>query len=110
MISLQVYEGPLRLGDLNQEFEKWALVEVPDFEHIPDGMNIFNLESGLYAVFQYRGLNTDNRIFRYIFNKWLPQSGFELDERPHFEVLGEKYKNGSPDSEEEIWIPVRTKK
>jgi len=32
-----------------------------------------------------------------------------LDNRPHFEVLGEKYKNGDPESEEEIWIPVKEK-
>jgi len=32
-----------------------------------------------------------------------------LDDRPHFEVLGDKYKNADPDSEEEIWIPIRTK-
>ena len=26
-----------------------------------------------------------------------------------FEILGEKYKNGDPNSEEEIWIPVKLK-
>jgi len=110
MISLQVYYEPVRLGDLNQEFEKWALVDVSDFENVPNEMETFNLESGLYAVFHYKGLNTDNRIFIYIFSDWLPKSDYELDERPHFEILGEKYKNGDPNSEEEIWIPIRKKK
>ncbi len=110
MFSLQVYNDPLRLGDLKQEFEKWALVEVSNFENVPNGMETFNLESGLYAVFHYKGLNTDNRIFIYIFSDWLPKSGYELDKRPHFEILGEKYKNGDPNSEEEIWIPIRNKK
>jgi AraC family transcriptional regulator len=32
-----------------------------------------------------------------------------LDNRPHFEILGEKYKQGSTDAEEEIWIPVSLK-
>jgi AraC family transcriptional regulator len=32
-----------------------------------------------------------------------------LDDRPHFEILGDKYKNGDPDSEEEIWIPIKQK-
>lgn len=27
-----------------------------------------------------------------------------VDDRPHFEVLGGKYQNNSPNSEEEIWI------
>jgi AraC family transcriptional regulator len=43
----------------------------------------------------------------YIFNTWLPKSGYQLDRRPHFEILGEKYKNNNPDSEEEIWIPIQ---
>lgn len=110
LFSLQVYHEPVRLGDLNHEFEKWALVEVTDFESVPKEMETFELEPGLYAVFHYKGLNTDNRIFIYIFNDWLPGSDYELDDRPHFEVLGEKYKNGDPNSEEEIWIPIRNKK
>ncbi len=107
--SLQVYDEPVKLGDLKQEFQKWALVEVTAFENIPDEMETFELESGLYAVFHFKGLNTDNRIFIYIFSDWLPKSNFELDQRPHFEVLGEKYKNNDPNSEEEIWIPIKKK-
>jgi AraC family transcriptional regulator len=110
MFSLQVYSEPIMLGNLNQEFEKWALVEVTDFKNVPNEMETFELESGLYAVFHYKGLNTDNRIFIYIFSDWLPKSDYEIDERPHFELLGEKYKNGDPNSEEEIWIPIRNKK
>jgi len=90
-------------------FTKWALIEVVDFENIPNEMETFMLESGLYAVFHYKGLSTDNRIFQYIYGTWLPNSNYVLDNRPHFEILGEKYKNNDPDSEEEIWIPIRSK-
>ncbi|MGK2861531.1 MAG: GyrI-like domain-containing protein [Chitinophagaceae bacterium] len=48
-------------------------------------------------------------MFSYIFNTWLPPSGYDLDNRPHFEILGEKYKNDDPLSEEEIWIPIKQK-
>jgi AraC family transcriptional regulator len=109
MISMQVYNESLRIGDLKQEFEKWAVVEVSDFDKVPNKMETFVLESGLYAVFHYRGLNTDNRIFIHIFGNWLPNSDYLLDNRPHFEILGEKYKNGDPNSEEEIWIPIKEK-
>ena len=34
---------------------------------------------------------------------------YTLDDRPHFEILGEKYKNQDPDSEEELWIPIKPK-
>lgn len=107
--SVQVYREPLRMGDLCQEFEKWAAVEVADFTEIPAGMENFVLSGGLYAVFHYRGMPGDARIFVHIFTEWLPASGFVLDDRPHFEVLGEKYRNGAPDSEEEIWIPIKPK-
>ena len=110
LISMRVYNEPLKLGDLNQEFEKWAAMEVSDFENVPEKMDSYTLSGGLYAVFHYKGLSTDNSVFVYIFGTWLPNSDYLLDDRPHFEVLGDKYKNGDPDSEEEIWIPVKHKK
>ena len=72
-------------------------------------METFIMTGGLSAVFDYKGLNTDNAIFRYIFETWIPNSDYVLDNRPHFEVLGDKYRNNDPTSEEEIWIPVRLK-
>lgn len=106
--SLQIYpESYFKQFNPNAEFEKWAAVEVEDFEHIPEGMHSFILEPGLYAVFDYKGSSTDKSIFQYIYSKWIPESEYELDERPHFEVLGSKYKNNDPESEEEIWIPIR---
>lgn len=91
------------------QFEKWAAVEVSDFNTVPDQMETFVWAGGMYAVFAYKGSSTDTRIFQYIFTTWLPQSGYKLDNRPHVEMLGANYKNASPDSEEEIWIPVRLK-
>ena len=43
MISMQVYADALRLGDFTQEFEKWAAVEVSDFENIPNELESFVL-------------------------------------------------------------------
>lgn len=71
-------------------------------------MGIFIIPAGQYAVFHYKGSHNNGfDVFSYIFGEWLPASGYELDDRPHFELLGPKYKNGDPDSEEEIWIPIR---
>lgn len=110
LLSMQVYK-PSYFADFKptNEFEKWATVEVADFDNVPIEMETFVITSGLYAVFDYKGLSTDNSIFQYIFGTWLPHSEYLLDNRPHFEVLGEKYKNGDPASEEEIWIPIKTK-
>jgi AraC family transcriptional regulator len=110
LISMQIYK-PAYFTDFNpiNEFEKWAAVEVSDFYNVPIDMEPFTLIGGLYAVFDYKGLSTDNSIFQYIFGTWLPNSNYLMDNRPHFEVLGEKYKNADPNSEEEIWIPIRQK-
>ena len=106
-ISMQVYP-PMYFKQFhpNKEFEKWATVEVQDFKNIPEGMKSFIIKEGLYAVFQHKGSSTDNKVFEYIFSEWVPKSMFEIDDRPHFEVLGKKYRNDDKHSEEEIWIPV----
>jgi len=108
LLSLAVYK-PTHFNDRTSatEFERWAAVEVSDFDNVPDNMETFILSSGLYAVFNYIGLSSDTSVFHYILHTWLPDSNYILDHRPHFEVLGSKYKNNDPTSEEEIWIPVK---
>ncbi len=111
LFSMQVYPHPFdpSFSNLNTGFEKWAAVEVSDFGTIPEEMESFTLAGGLYAVFHYKGLSTDTKIFKYIFGTWLPASKYYIDNRPHFEILGENYKNNNPVSEEEIWIPIKPK-
>jgi AraC family transcriptional regulator len=91
-----------------KEFEKWAVTEVASFDDVPADMETFTLPSGLYAVFLHIGpASSGPQVFQYIFGTWLPRSEYTLDNRPHFEILGEKYKNDDSNSEEEIWIPVK---
>jgi AraC family transcriptional regulator len=111
-ISLQFYPFDLVKGDFKETtpFEKWAVVEVSDFDHVPAGLETLVISGGLYAVFLHQGLASDfAKTADFIFAHWLPQSAYALDQRPHFEVLGEKYKNNDPASEEEVWIPIRPK-
>lgn len=112
LYSLQVYDKEASFQGFkpSQVFTKYAVVEVGDFVLVPEGMETFVLEGGLYAVFFHQGLASDfPKTMQYIFLDWLPNTTYELDHRPHFEVLGEKYKNNDPRSEEEIWIPIRKK-
>lgn len=107
-ISMVIYdETYFTAFDPKNRFERWACVEVEKTEDLPNGLSEFELPGGMYAVFDYKGLSSDNRIFQYIFNEWLPKSKYQIDTRPHFELLGDKYKNNDPNSEEEIWIPVK---
>lgn len=112
LYSMQIYDKSLDFKDFNQntEFEKWAAIEVADFNTIPDKMGSYTLISGLYAVFVHKGPSNEfQKTFQFIFGQWLPSSEYNLDKRPHFEILGEKYKNNDPNSEEEVWIPIRQK-
>jgi AraC family transcriptional regulator len=86
-------------------FTKHALVK-PEYAGEMDlGWERFSLPGGLFAVFSHKG--PDSSIFQYIYTQWLPQSGYVLDNRPHFEKLPSGYIPGHPDSEEEIYIPIR---
>jgi AraC family transcriptional regulator len=111
LISVAVY-SPTHFKDFKttNEFERWASVEVDSFDYVPDGMETFILPEGTYAIFQYIGTSGNIAAFyQDIFSVWLPNSPYNLDDRPHVEVLGEKYKNNDPLSEEEIWIPIKEK-
>lgn len=92
-------------------FEKWAAIEVKNYDVIPDGMETITSPEGVYAVFVHRGpASAGPKTYQYIFGTWLPQSEYLVDERPHFAIMGEKYKHEDPDSEEELWIPIKLKK
>ncbi len=110
LYCLQVYDKNLNFKDFNPqtEFEKWAAIEVTNFTDIPDNMETYTLKGGLYAVFNHKGTpNSFPKTFQFIFNEWLPKSEYKLDNREHFDLMGEKYKNDDLESEEEIWVPIR---
>lgn len=86
-------------------FRKGAMIEVSEHNMIPEGMVAFTLVSGEYAVFSQKGKANDSSFIEAIFTKWLPVSKFELDDRPHFDILTENSKG----KEEEIWIPIKLK-
>lgn len=94
--------------DPNRIFEKWAAIPVTDFATVPDALETLIIPAGLYAVFYYWGRPSEaTATFRYIYSTWIPQSEYELDDRPHFALMGEGYKGEDPESEETFWIPIR---
>lgn len=113
LYSIQMYDDTSYFKNFNPqtEFTKLAMIEVSDFEIIPKDMETLIIPSGLYAVFIYKGLPRNFPAFaNYIFAEWLPNSNYELDNRPHFEVLGENYHPTDENSEEEVWIPMKLSK
>jgi AraC family transcriptional regulator len=111
LYSLEVFTpGHFNEFDPKEHFEKWAAVEVSDFSEIPAEMESLIIPPQLYAVFIHKGdQNEAYKTYHSIFVEWLPNSEYTIDDRPHFAIMGEKYKKNDPDSEEEIWIPIKTK-
>lgn len=108
--SVQVFDSEKYFDQFlpEAEFEKWAAVEVSDYNDIPGEMEALYIPDGLYAIFDYKGpANEAMPFFQYIFGTWLPSSDFTVDNRPHIALMGEKYRGNDPDSEEEIWVPVK---
>ena len=97
-----------RAFDPNRRFIKWAAVPVQSWEDMPGKFDKLVLPEGLYAVFRYRGTPADVAPFyRRILEEWLISSTYQLDNRPHLAVMGAAYKGNHPESEEDLWIPVR---
>jgi AraC family transcriptional regulator len=91
-------------------YTNWALKEVSSIESIPDGMKSFRLGAGLYAVFLHKGTPAEfATTAKFIFQTWLPDSGYRVENRPFFQVLTPAYKPGDPSSEEEMYIPIALK-
>jgi AraC family transcriptional regulator len=110
LISMQVFDASIPLENFTPDtlFENWAAVEVADFDNVPEGMETYTIQGGKYAVYMHKGdYKTYFETRKYIMGTWLPQEGYLLDDREYFEVLGENYKGNDPESEEEVWIPIK---
>ncbi|MFN7116228.1 MAG: GyrI-like domain-containing protein [Saprospiraceae bacterium] len=110
--SLQLYDAALSFTEFSSHtaFEKWAAVEVTQVVNLPEGMELLTVPAGTYAVFvHHEPAHTFPQTSQYIFGTWLPQSAYELDQRPHFEVMTPQYQPQDEQAQEEIWVPVRLK-
>lgn len=109
--SIQVFEKDFDWGktDTDTRFMKWAAMEVDGNGNAPEGMQTLELSGGLYAVFIHKGLPSEFPVtLQYILTEWMPSSAYEPDHsRPQYELLGDKYINNHPDSEEEVWFPIK---
>ena len=111
LYSVQVYDEGFLTGQFNSQsiFEKWAAVEVKDYSEVKNDLKGLSLPGGLYAVFTHVGTaKAFPETAKFIFENWIPASKYQLDDRPHFEVLGKDYKGpDNSESIEKIWIPIK---
>ena len=109
LFSVEVYPDLnfFKTFDPTKTFEKWAAVEVDSEENLAEDFEVLKISEGLYAKFIYQGKASEAATFySKIFGKWLTNSEYKLANRPHFAVMGEKYKGEEATSEEEIFIPI----
>jgi AraC family transcriptional regulator len=84
-----------------------AATEVTSFDNIPEGMELFTIPAGEYAVFTHKGpVETFEMTMNYIYGSWLPKSGKKLRHAPDIEFYDERFKLGSDDSELDVYIPI----
>ncbi|MBU2929035.1 GyrI-like domain-containing protein [Winogradskyella psychrotolerans] len=103
LIAMQIYSD---FNNFETPFDIWACAEVLNGHNLPDTMSTFTIPQGDYAIFNHKGMDA-GATYQKIMTEWLPTSGYDIDARPHFQVMGEKYKNGSPDSEEDFFVPIK---
>ena len=87
-------------------FIKWvALENTPQLGSCKlDGIT---LSGGLYAKFNNPYGFGNPKVYQDIFQKWLPSSDYQLDQRPHFDVFVPQ-KDPSQIAED-IFIPIKPK-
>src|SRR5689334_21122586 len=75
LYSIEIYD-PLFFNhfDAGREFEKWAAIEVSNFDAVPPNMETILFPPGLYAVFTHKGPASEGvKTYQYIFTTWLPR-------------------------------------
>lgn len=90
------------------EFEYTPSFAVDRVEDVPEGMVVRQVPSGQYAVFSHVGpLDTLKATYEYIYQVWIPQSGYKVASGIDFELYGPEFVDGAPDSKFYIYIPVK---
>ena len=107
-ISTRTFESSCYLAmDEKTEFIKWEAVAIHEVGVVQQSMKM-ELLIGNNAVFKHKGKpEAFRKTFDYIFNEWLPKSGYALDDQAHFEKVPEGNEPMSDESTEEIWIPIK---
>lgn len=73
------------------KFDYMPAVRVAPETEPPDGMIRVDIEEALYAVFKFQPVTADlphefRRVYQFIENAWLPDSGYRRSEGPDVEI------------------------
>lgn len=94
----------------NNKMDYACVVEVGNFDDVPDGMISAEIPEAYYAVFTHKGpISKFMKTIRYVFGEWLPNSEYTLNGSPELEVYDERFDPVSEESECDICLPVKKK-
>ncbi len=88
-------------------FEYVAGFPVSKVEQVPEGFVLRQIPEHTYAVFAHRGdLASLGKTYEYIYEVWLPQSGYNMASKIDFEYYDQDFKDFAPDSVFYIYVPI----
>jgi len=95
-------------GPIEGAFEYVAGLPVSEIEDIPEDFVVREVSEHTYAVFAHEGdLASLGKTYEYIYETWLPQSGYALAQKLDFEYYNEDFRDFAPDSVFYIYIPIK---
>jgi predicted transcriptional regulator YdeE/DNA-binding transcriptional MerR regulator len=93
--------------DTDGAFEYIACLKVDRFGDLPEGMVSREIPAYTYAIFAHIGaLDKLSDTYQYIYQVWLPQSGYKMAAYVDFEYYDEDFKDFAPDSRLYIYVPI----
>jgi AraC family transcriptional regulator len=94
--------------DENGNLDYICGVEVKDFSHVSPDWTCVRVPAQEYVVFTHTDhISTIRSTWTTIWNKWLPDSGREVEDAPSFELYGEDFDSVAGRGLVEIWLPLK---
>lgn len=95
-------------GQNEDEFDYMAARVVKDESIIPEGMTYRILPAQDIAVFTHEGSLDDlSETYDNIYEEWLPESGYQIDDADEIEWYDSRFQFGSEKSQMDIHIPIK---
>jgi predicted transcriptional regulator YdeE len=92
--------------DESGTFPYLAAMAVRECKQPPEGMEVWEVPEQKYVVFPCT-LPTIHEVYRYAFETWIPQSGYEYNQGIDFEYYDESFDPSKEDSQLYIYIPLK---
>lgn len=94
------------------QFYYMAAAEVIGVDNLPNGFSVKKIPASTYAVFTVNGNNSNNEIgrtFRYIYDIWLPNSEYCINDEitADFEFYDERWDCLDGNSQVDLYIPIK---